>query len=254
MEQRRLGPVVGLGTWNTFGVDTEAAEAVVGAAVDAGCRLVDSSPMYGGAEASLAHALRGRRPGATVATKIWAQSVSEGRRQLAEQLSWFGAVDVEQIHNLASWREHLGWLERERDQGRIGRLGVTHYAPSAFRELATALRTHRFDTVQVPLNPLERECERDLLPLAAELDIAVIVMHPLGEGSLMRRTPPAEALAALGVETWAEALLKWALSDERVDVVIPATRDPRHARANARAGEPPWFGSEERRLVESLVT
>jgi len=65
--------------------------------------------------------------------------------------------------------------------------------------------------------------------------------------------PPAEALAELGVESWPEALLKRALSDERVDVVIPATSDPAHARANARAGEPPWFGREERRLVERLA-
>jgi diketogulonate reductase-like aldo/keto reductase len=254
MEERRLGPVVGLGTWNTFGGDTDTAEAVVDAALDAGCRLLDSSPMYGGAEASLAHALHDRRAGAAIATKIWARSVAEGRRQFADQLSWFGAVEVEQIHNLVSWREHLDWLERERDDGRVGSLGVTHYSPSAFGELAAALRTGRFDTVQVPLNPLERHCERELLPLAAELGVAVIVMRPLGEGSLVRRSPSTEKLAALGVETWAEALLKWALSDPRVDVVIPATCDPHHARTNARAGVPPWFGSEERRLVESLAT
>jgi diketogulonate reductase-like aldo/keto reductase len=253
MEERRLGPVVGLGTWNTFGSDAETAEAVVDAALNAGCRLLDSSPMYGGAEASLAHALRTRRRRAAIATKIWARSVAEGRRQFAEQRSWFGTVEVEQIHNLVAWREQLEWLERERDDGRIGKLGVTHYSPSAFGDLATALRTGRFDTLQVPLNPLERECERELLPLAAELDVAVIVMRPLGEGSLVRRTPAAETLAALGVETWAEALLKWALSDERVDVVIPATRSRRHARTNARGGAPPWFGTEERQLVESLA-
>jgi diketogulonate reductase-like aldo/keto reductase len=253
MEERRLGPVVGLGTWNTFGGDRDAADAVVGAALAAGGRLVDSSPMYGGAEAALAHALRTKRAHATVATKIWTSSVAEGRSQLADQLRWFGTVEIEQIHNLVAWREHLEWLEAERDAERVGSLGVTHYSPSAFSELAVALRTRRFDIVQVPLNPHERECERELLPLAAELGTAVIVMRPLGEGSLLRRSPPAEALAELGVETWTEALLKWALSDQRVDVVIPATRDPEHARANVRAGRPPWFGSEERRLVERVA-
>jgi diketogulonate reductase-like aldo/keto reductase len=165
----------------------------------------------------------------------------------------FGQVEIQQIHNLLSWRDHLRWLQDERDAGRVERLGVTHYAPSAFEELATALRTRRFDTVQVPLNPHERECERELLPLAADLGVAVIVMRPLGAGALLRRSPPAKALAKLGVESWAQALLKWALSDERVDVVIPATRDPEHARLNAAAGEPPFFGHEERRLVERLA-
>ena len=60
------------------------------------------------------------------------------------------------MHNLVAWEEHLPWLEAERDAGRIGRLGVTHYWPSAFGELARALRTGRFQTVQIPLNPLER--------------------------------------------------------------------------------------------------
>jgi diketogulonate reductase-like aldo/keto reductase len=161
------------------------------------------------------------------------------------------------VHNLVGWREHLTWLEEEREAGRIERIGVTHYDPSAFRGLAEAMRTGRFQTVQLPYNPDERECEQELLPLAAELGIAVIVMRPLGKGRLLRREPDPRELEPLrehGVETWAQALLKWALSDDRVDVVIPATRDPRHAAENARAGTPPWLGSEERRLVERLAS
>src|SRR5262249_16510316 len=170
-----------------------------------------------------------------------------GREQFRRQLDWFGRVDVEQIHNLAGWRDHLPWLERERDAGQIGQIGVTHYSPRAFDELATALRTGRFDVVQVPLNPHERDSERELLPLAEELGVKVIVMRPLGEGALVRRSPPADALSELGVDSWPEALLKWALSDPRVDVVIPATRNADHARENARAAEPPWLGGGGRR-------
>jgi diketogulonate reductase-like aldo/keto reductase len=250
MDERRLGPVVGLGTWNTFDLDAELAQEVVSAALDSGCRLIDTSPMYGGAEPSLSVAVEGRREQAVIATKIWARTVEAGRAQYARQLGWFKRVEIEQIHNLLTWREHVEWLERERDAGRIERLGVTHYSSSAFCELADALRTGRFDTVQLPLNPLERACERELLPLASELGVAVIVMRPLGGGGLVLRSPPAEVLAELGVETWAEALLKWALSDERVDVVVPATKHPERGRANARAGSPPWFDDEQRRLVE----
>jgi diketogulonate reductase-like aldo/keto reductase len=256
MEERRLGPVVGLGTWNTFDRDASLAAEIVEAAFAAGTRLVDSSPMYGGAEASLSRALAARRAEGIVATKIWSRHVEDGREHFARQLVWFGRVDVEQVHNLVSWREHLPWLEEERAAGRIDRLGVTHYSPAAFDELEQALRTRRFETLQIPLNPHERECEERLLPLAEQLGAAVIVMRPLGEGSLMRRPPAPEELTPLepfGVRTWAQALLKWALSDPRVDVVIPATTNPDHARSNAAAGEPPWFGPDERRLVERLA-
>jgi len=256
MEERRLGPVVGLGTWNTFGGDVRRARAVVGAALDTGARLFDSSPMYRGAESSLGQALDSRRDGATIATKVWSRSVEEARRQYDRQSEWFGRVDIEQIHNLVGWRDHLDWLEHERAEGRVGKLGVTHYAPGAFDELAEAMKTGRFDVVQLPYNPRERASERELLPLAAELGIAVIVMRPLGEGTLVSRPPSADRLAPLrefGVETWSQALLKWALSDPRVDVAIPATGRPEHAVENAAAGLPPWFGAEERQLVERLA-
>jgi diketogulonate reductase-like aldo/keto reductase len=258
MERRRLGPVVGLGTWNTFGGDLETARAVVEAAFTAGGRVFDTSPMYGAAEETLGRALGEQRADAGVATKIWTSDEYEARAQYANQLEWFGGrVDVEQVHNLVAWESHLDWLEEERDAGRIGRLGVTHYAASAFGELARALRTRRFDVVQLPYNPSERACERELLPLAAELGVAVIVMRPLAAGRLVSRTPDARDLAPLrefGIETWAQALLKWALSDERIDVVIPATRRPERMRENAGAGSPPWFGAEERAYVERLAS
>jgi diketogulonate reductase-like aldo/keto reductase len=256
MDERKLGPVVGLGTWATFDDDEQLARDVVGVALEAGCRLVDSSPMYGGAEASLSAAARDRRDDVSVATKIWARSVDEGREQYRRQLAWFGRVEVEQVHNLVLWREHVAWLDAEREAGRIGRLGVTHFSPSAFDELGAALETGRFDAVQLPLNPRERAAERRLLPLAAELGVAVIVMRPLGGSRSTIPAPPRadlEPLRELGVETWEQALLKWALSDERVDVVIPATRDLQHARSNAAAGSPPWFGAAERALVERLA-
>jgi len=256
VEERSLGSVIGLGTWNTFGANRELAREVVTTALDGGSRLFDSSPMYGAAEESLGLALHERRGEAIVATKIWAGSVEKGHGQFEDQVRWFGRVDVEQVHNLVSWREHLPWLEEEREAGRIERLGVTHWAAAAFGELARALRTGSFSVLQVPFNPLERECERELLPLAAELGVAVIAMRPLGDKSRLRHPPPVEALAPLrefGVETWPQALLKWALSDERIDAVIPATRNPAHACENAAAGDHQWLGPEERRLVERLA-
>lgn len=262
MERRSLGntgiqlPVIGLGTWQTFDLppdELSIAREVVSEAFDHGVRLVDSSPMYGRAEAMLGAALGDRRPEAFVATKIWTPSATEGRRQFEAQLGYYqGRVDLEQVHNLVAWQEHLPWIEAEQAAGRVRFIGATHYRASSFPELARLMRTGRLQAIQIPYNPFEREVEREILPLAEELGLGVIAMRPFGEGNLFPGPDPAK-LAPLGVETWSEALLKWCLSDPRITAAIPATSKVAHMAQNAAAGSGPWFGPEERRLVEDLA-
>ena len=264
MEKRSLGdggpelPVVGMGTWRTFDMLGGAARGVVDAALESGVTVLDSSPMYGSAEQLLGEALEGRRDDAFVATKIWTHSADEGRHQAERALRWLGGrVDLYQVHNLVAWREQLALIEALRDEGLVDYTGVTHYSPSAYGELADVMRTGRVDAVQIPYNPRERHVERQILPLAADMGIGVVVMRPFGEGGLLWDEPEAselEPLREFGVETWAQALLKWIFSDNRVTVAIPATSKPERMHENAAAGEPPFFGPEERALVEKLVT
>jgi aryl-alcohol dehydrogenase-like predicted oxidoreductase len=251
--------VVGLGTWRRL----EAAAAagrhreLLATAGEVGIRLVDTSPMYGDAEQLLAAALGGDRDSYFVADKVWTPSPAEGRAQLDRAVQWYGGrVDLVQIHNLVATSEHLPMLEAARDDGRVGLIGATHYSAGALAELAELMATGRIDTVQVPYNPLQREVEDRVLPLAEELGLGVLLMRPLGEGRLVRRSPAAERLAplrAFGITTWAQALIKWGLSDPRVHVSLVATSDPDRLRENAAAGSPPWFGPEERAYVARLA-
>jgi aryl-alcohol dehydrogenase-like predicted oxidoreductase len=256
VERRQLGstgiavPAIGMGTWRTFDT-TEDRTWLVDEALQAGVDLFDSSPMYGKAEDALARALSGRRERAIVATKIWTDSPEEGRRQAEKALDLFGTVDIYQVHNLVNWTAQLALLEGLKADGKVGAVGATHYQESYFEELAKLMSTGRLDMVQIPYNPLRRDAERVILPLAEELGIGVLVMSPLQGGILDRRPTPQE-LAELGVETWPQAVLKWIASDPRVSCVLTATSRPRRAGENARAGEAPMFDKERRELVRRI--
>lgn len=248
-----------MGTWKTLdvrGPDEADRHAVVREALGAGTTLFDTSPMYGQAPRVLADALAPRRAEAFVATKVWTPSPEEGLRQIEHSLALYGRVECYQLHNLVSWHDHLPRLEALRADGRVDVIGATHYDTHAFDEMEQVMRTGRIQMIQIPYNPTQREVERRILPLAEELGLGVLVMWPLGAGRLAANPPDArewEPLTAFGVTTWAQVLLKWALSDPRITAVIPATS--RHGRPteNARAGAPPWFGSEERALAARLV-
>src|SRR3954462_10758570 len=128
VETRSLGrsgieaPVIGMGTWRALdgrgGGAGRRGHAIVGEALDAGVRLMDSSPMYGEAERVLGEALRvkekaGCRDEAIVATKVWASDVPEGAAQVERALRYFGGrVDLYQVHNLLAWPQQLELLER----------------------------------------------------------------------------------------------------------------------------------------------
>jgi aryl-alcohol dehydrogenase-like predicted oxidoreductase len=216
---------IGMGTWRTFDTDEERGP-LVEEALAAGINVLDSSPMYGRAE--------------------------EGRRQAERTLRLFGWVDVYQVHNLVNVPVQLKLIETLRDQGKVRAVGATHYQVEAFEEMAALMKTGRLDMVQIPYNPLRREAERELLPLAQSLGIGVFVMSPL-RGGILEARPSVAQLAELGVESWAQAVLKWIASDERVSTVLTATSRPGRPTDNAAAGNPPFFTLEQRDLVVAIA-
>jgi aryl-alcohol dehydrogenase-like predicted oxidoreductase len=257
MDRRRLGrsdvtvPAIGMGTWRTFDTD-EDRRPVVEVAIASGIDLFDSSPMYGRAEITLARALAGIRKRVVVATKIWTSSAEEGAAQADHMLRLFGYVDIYQVHNLVNVLSQLALLERLKGESKVRAVGATHYQESAFDDLATLMKSKRLDMVQIPYNPLRRTAERELLPLAESLGLGVLVMSPLQHGILDRRPSPAQ-LKELGVETWAQAILKWVAGDPRVSTVLTATHQADHVRENAAAGDPPFFTPEQRTLVSRIA-
>lgn len=254
MHQRKIPssdemlPVVGVGTWRTFDVGARPANRAPLAEVlrllfDAGGSAIDTSPMYGSAEAVVGDLLSAAnsRAKAFIATKVWTTGRDNGLTQMRNSLRLLKTdrIDLMQIHNLVDWRAHLPTLQAWKAEGRIRYLGITHYTQSAHDELESVMRSEKWDFVQVNYALDDRAVERTLLPLAAERGIAVIVNQPFGGGGLLRkllsRKLP-EWAAEIGATSWAQLLLKFVLANPAVTCVIPGTGKPEHMADNLRAG------------------
>jgi diketogulonate reductase-like aldo/keto reductase len=239
-------PVIGMGTFRSFDVSSEAdveiRHEIISNCIETGVTFIDSSPMYGDAERVIGLTTEGKHKKLQLATKVWTRGKRQGEEQIEQSFRLMRAdhIDVFQIHNLLDWQTHLDTLERLKAEGRISVIGITHYSISAYPEMMRIMRSGRIGAVQVPYNVGELTCAEQLLPLAEELGIGVIVMEPLGQGRFfhrLRRQPNLEPLKEFGISTWAQALLAWVVSDSRVSVAIPATSRPERIIENAQAGD-----------------
>ena len=242
-----LLPVIGLGTWQTFDVsaakDVALARETLTRFAALGGTVIDSSPMYGGAEALVGQLTEelAQRERTFLATKVWTQGRAEGIQQMQESMRRLKAsrVDLMQIHNLLDAGAHIPSLREWKIRGRIRYWGITHYHQGAYGEVERLLRTARPDFLQINYSLAEPESSNRLLPLARDLGIAVIVNRPFAEGALFQRTKglsiPGWA-AELGIRSWAHYFLSWILSHPAVTCVIPATRNPDHVADNMGAG------------------
>lgn len=256
-------PVIGLGTFKAFDVGDDAATRgrlaeVLRLFLARGGRVIDSSPMYGRAEAVVGDLLAGLHAGETpfLATKVWTTGREAGLEQMNRSATLLRTqrLDLIQVHNLVDWRTQLATLRRMKSAGQVRYLGITHYTSSALAALAEIIEREQVDFVQLAYSIEERGAESRLLPLAAKRGVAVIVNLPFASGSLLSRVRKAALapwVADFDCASWAEFLLKFIVSHPAVTCVIPATADPAHMADNLTAG----FGrlpdqAERRRMVK----
>jgi len=241
-------PAVGLGTWQAFDVPADSPrcadlEAVLRGLTDAGGSVVDSSPMYGRAEAVVGDlaAGAGLADRLFLATKVWTRGAAAGARQMEDSFRRLrtSRIDLMQIHNLLDWKAHLPALSALKASGRVRYLGITHYHADAHPDLMATMETRTFDFVQVNYSLAEPEAGQRLLPLAAELGMAVLVNRPHAADALfarVRRRPLPDWAARIDCTSWAQFFLKFVLGHPAVTCVIPGTRRPGHLLDNLAAG------------------
>jgi diketogulonate reductase-like aldo/keto reductase len=241
-------PAFGLGTWSAFNVPEGPERIPISVVLEeflaAGCRLVDTSPMYGLAEAALGETASSLKATEKLflATKVWTKGRENGILQMENSFRLLGRkkLDLMQVHNLLDWQTHIPVLREWKAEGRIRFWGLTHYQASAFAELEKVAIQEKPDFLQFNFSIAEREAEKRLLPFAADHGIAVLINRPLGQGELFHRVKGAEIplwAQEVGLTNWSRLFLQYVISHPAVTCAIPATRNPDHMAENLRAAE-----------------
>lgn len=241
-------PVVGLGTYQAFDVPRDRLaqtelQAVLRRFIELGGKVVDSSPMYGQAEAAvgtLATALNAHKS-LFLATKVWTSGRAAGIRQMEESLQLMQAktIDLMQVHNLLDLKTHLPVLRDWKKSGRIRYLGITHYHAGAHAELEKLVKTGDFDFLQINYSLDEPEAESRLLPACADSGTATLINRPFSQAGLfsaVRGRPLPPWCADFDCSSWAQFFLKWIISHPAVTCAIPGTRRVSHLEDNMQAG------------------
>ncbi len=239
-------PVIGLGTARTFDINSEKIppplREVMRLFVQYDGRLVDSSPMYGTAEAVVGFLSQQLSIGGRLflATKVWTNGREAGIRQMEKSMDRLriDQIDLMQVHNLVDMQTQLKTLRSWKAQGRIRYIGVTHYLVDAHDDLMQTIRNKDIDFVQFNYNILTRAAEQRLLPLCAERGVAVIVNEPFKNAALFEVTDGHELppwAAEFDCRSWAQFFLKFIISHPTVTCAIPATSDPAHLVDNMQA-------------------
>jgi aryl-alcohol dehydrogenase-like predicted oxidoreductase len=245
-------PAIGMGTSGSFEVPAGSSEyqslkEVLKRFFDGGGTLIDIAPTYGNAENILGPLLAeaGLRKRAFIATKLSSvKGREEGLAQFRGSLKSLQTDKIEllQVHNLGDWKTQIEVARQLKTEGKVKYVGVTHYVESAQEQLADAVKATKPDFLQVNYSVTQRGAEKRVLPMAKDLGVAVLTNRNFNDGALFNQVR-GKALpgwaADIGVTSWAQMFLKFALSHEAVTAVIPATGKPDRQTDNLQAG----FGS-----------
>lgn len=241
-------PIVGVGTSGSYDVGAGSPEYaklldVLRVFYDTGGTIIDTSPNYQRSDTVVGDLLAegGWRAKTFLATKIAADSRAEAERQWAGSLQKLKTDKVEllQVHNLRAWKMALPYARELQKQGKTKYVGVTHYLASGLPELEAIMRAEKLDFIQINYSVNAPQAAKTVLPLARDKGIAVLINRAFDDGRLFAKVkdkPLPGWAAELGIQTWSQVFLKFALANSAVTSVIPATGRPDRQAENMRAG------------------
>jgi aryl-alcohol dehydrogenase-like predicted oxidoreductase len=252
-------PAVGLGTAQVFNANDQAtqqkAAAVLQALVADGGSLVDTASVYADAEAVIGDVIApaGLRHKLFIATKLESPDAAELKRSQTRLKT--EEIDLLQFHNVSDPQQSLAQFKAWKAQGVCRYIGITSTRHADFPAIEAVLAREKPDFVQIDYSLDDREAEKRILPLAAEVNAGVLTALPFGRGRLFHavRGKDIPDWARGFAESWGQFFLKYLLADPRVTAVIPGTADPAHMTDNLGTMRGPLPDPDQRRQMVAFV-
>jgi len=241
-------PVIGLGTLQAFDVagtpeERAALSDVLKLLAARGGTLIDTSPRYGRAEAVVGElcAELGLTDDLFFATKVFSEGEQAGIDEMADSLQRLHTpvIDLMQVHSMRDWELHLPSIRKLKEEGKVRYIGITIHRDTGHAQMMQLMRNENLDFIQVNYNLVERAAAEEVLPLAQELGVAVMVNVPFAKANLFNMTRGValpDWASEIDCDSWAQFFLKYVISHPAVTCVIPRTGNPRHMADNLMAG------------------
>lgn len=266
-------PVMGVGT-NRFGqAGVATVKEVLSEMHSMGGAVIDTAAVYGDSEAVIGQALAelGLRDEMFVATKFNAAGASFGgpRRAAGNEISAIESFErsldrlqMEQVdllfaHFVGSVEPLMPLMLQLKEQGRARYIGITSVQRAQHPQIMQYMREYPIDFLQIDYSLGNRDTATDVLPLAIEREIAVMVAVPFGGGrnslfaEIGDHSVPDWA-AEFGATSWAQFFLKYIVSHPAITCVIPGTTDVEHMQDNSAAGRGDLPDEAMRRRMETF--
>ncbi len=250
MQHRKLGKtgldvsVIGLGGGMLGSSETDYAVRVIKRATDLGIDYFDTAHSYPDSEVRLGHALKQRRKEVYISSKTGATTKGEAWCDINESLRRLETnyLDNYHLHGLREGKDletRLGQggaleaLVEARERGLIRHIGCTSHRSQT---LIKALQHFDFEIILVPMNIVEREPLKELLPLCERKGVGVTIMKPVATGLLPARLA-----------------LKWLLNQD-IDTAVPGAATIEEIQTDAEVGQlrKLSINADEERRIERL--
>lgn len=257
-------PIVGLGSTKPVRSITERGTGPILSVLRElqrhGGRVVDTAPRPEALDRQFGDVLA--RPEFSdaffLAVKINAEGHDAGIEQFrrTQRLFQRRQFDLVQIESLTDLDTHWPSIKRWQAEGETRFIGVTVAHERLYPELERFMLDEKPDFVQLNYSVVEHSAENRLLPLAADLGIAILVNGPFMNGEyfgLVQDRQLPQWTSDFGCRSWADFALKYILANPAVTCVLTETTRPTHLYENLSAALGPFPDTKQQQRMREFA-